>query len=112
MILQVNFEGHHYQVLTEVTEHKRYDSAFTKVNGFIKSINVNLHRNSNTSGWKLLVGWNDSSTDWVPLKDLKQSKPVELVGYAVANEIRDKPAFRSWVMETLRHQDRIISKVK
>ena len=31
--------------------------------------------------------------------------------YAVANEISDEPAFNWWVKETLRHRDRIISKV-
>ena len=31
---------------------------------------------------------------------------------AAANEISDEPAFNWWVKETLRHRDRIISKVK
>ena len=52
---QVDSEGHHYQVLTEVTEHKRYDKAITNVNGFIKSIDGNLHRKRTTHVWKLLV---------------------------------------------------------
>ena len=42
-----------------------------------------------TRGWKLVVEWEDRSVNWVPLKDLKQSNPVELAGYSVANEICD-----------------------
>ena len=56
--------------------------------------------------------WKDGSVDWVPLKDLKQSNPVELAEYDVANEISDEPAFNWWVKETLRQIYRIISKIK
>ena len=55
MISQVDSEGHHYQVLTEVTEHKGYDRDITMVNGFTKYSNGNLHCKRETSGLKLLV---------------------------------------------------------
>ena len=112
MMSQVDSEGHHYQVLTEVTDHNKYDSAIAKVDGFIKSISGNLHRKRLTRGWKLLLEWKDVSVDWVPLKDLKQSNPVYLAGYAVLNEISDESTLNWWVTDTLRHRDRIISKVK
>ena len=112
MMSQFDSEGHNHHVLTEMTDYKNYDSAISKVGGFIKSISGNLHRKRTIRGWKLLVEWKYGSVDWVPLKDLKQSKPVELVEYSVANEICDEPAFNCWVKDTLRHMDRIISKVK
>ena len=56
--------------------------------------------------------WKDGSVDGVPLKDLKQSNPVELSEYSVASEISDELTLNWWVTETLRHRDRIISKVK
>ena len=105
---QVDSEGHNYQVLTEVTDHNKDDSAIAKVDGF----SGNLHQKRITRGWKLLVEWKDGSVDWVPLKNLKQSNPVELAEYAVENEINDKPAFNWWVKEILRHINMIISKVK
>ena len=71
MMSQVDSEGHHYQVLTEVTDHKKDDIDISKVGGFIKSSSDNLHRKRTNSGWKLLVEWKDGSVDWVPLKDLK-----------------------------------------
>ena len=43
MISKVDYEGHHYWVLTEVTDHDRDDSIITKVNGFINSIHRNLN---------------------------------------------------------------------
>ena len=48
MLSQVDSEGHHYQVLTEVVDHKRYDSTITKVGGLIKYINGKLHRKRKT----------------------------------------------------------------
>ena len=109
---QVDSECHHYQLLTEVNDHKKDDSDKAKVDGFIKSSSWKLHRKRTTRGWKLLLEWKNFSVDWVPLKDLKQSNPVELAEYAVGNEISDEPAFNWWVNETLRHRYRIISKVK
>ena len=112
MISQVDSEGHHYQLLTEVTDHKKDDSDISKVGGFIKSSSGNLHRKRTNRGWKLLVECKDGSVDWVPIKYLKQSNPVELAEYSVANDISGEPAFNWWVKETLRHRDRIISKVQ
>ena len=43
MLSQVDSVVHHYQVWNVVTDHNRYDRYITKVNGFIKSINKNLH---------------------------------------------------------------------
>ena len=61
---------------------------------------------------ELLVEWQDGSVYWVPLKDLKQSNPVELAEYTVANDISDEPAFNWWVRDTVRHRYRIVAKVK
>ena len=56
--------------------------------------------------------WKDGSVDCVPLKELKQSNPVDLSEYSVANEISDEPNFNCWVKDTLRHRDMIIYRVK
>jgi hypothetical protein len=46
------------------------------------------------------------------LKDLKESNPIEVAEYAVANRIDQEPAFKWWVPHTLQKRNRIISKVK
>ena len=51
-----------------------------------------MHRRT-TKGWQLLLQWKDGSTSWTPLKDLKESNPVEVAEYAVANKIANEPAF-------------------
>jgi hypothetical protein len=56
------------------------------------------------------VRWNDSTTSWIPLKVLKESKPVEVADYVVANILASEPAFKWWVPYTLKKRERIIAK--
>jgi hypothetical protein len=65
-----------------------------------------------TKGWVLLLQWKDGSTTWFPLKDLKESNPIEVAEYAVANKLLHEPAFAWWVPDVLQKRDRIISAVK
>ena len=65
-----------------------------------------------TCGWKLLIQWKDGSEQWIPLKDMKESHPVECAEFAKARGIADEPAFVWWVPYTLRKRDVIISSVK
>jgi hypothetical protein len=46
------------------------------------------------------------------LKDLKESNPIEVSEYAVANKIDHEPAFVWWVPNTLHMRNRIIKAVK
>ena len=49
---------------------------------------------------------------WHRLADIKESYPVQLAEYAVANGIDHEPAFKWWVKKTLKRKERTISKVK
>lgn len=63
-------------------------------------------------GWTILCQWKDGSTDWVDSRYVKDSNPIELAKYVVANCIQEEPSFKWWVLETLRMRIRIIGKVK
>ena len=65
-----------------------------------------------TQGWDLLVQWKDGAESWIPLKDMKESNPVDVAEFAKAKGIDDEPAFAWWVPFVLRKRDVIISKVK
>jgi hypothetical protein len=69
-----------------------------------------LHRT--TQGWHLLVHWHDGTTSWEPLQNLKESNPVEIAEYAIANKLVEEVAFHWWVPLSLRKRDRIIANVK
>jgi hypothetical protein len=55
-----------------------------------------------TQGWQFLCQWKDGSTNWVALKDTKNSYPVQVADYAVANHVDDEPAFSPWVPTILK----------
>jgi hypothetical protein len=51
------------------------------------------------------VKWADGTESWIPLKDLKESHPIETAKFAKARSIADEPAFAWWVPYTLRKRD-------
>ena len=61
-----------------------------------------------TVGWKFLVKWANSSRQWIELKILKESTPVQVAKYATARNIGEEPAFAWWVSYVLRKRDVII----
>ena len=58
------------------------------------------------------IKWNDGSTTWNKLKDIKYYYPVQLVEYAVENRVSEEPTFAWWVKFVLRKRDSIISKTQ
>jgi hypothetical protein len=109
---QCDSEGRSFLVLNEIVDHAKDHSAVPMTEGFTVGFNGNRVPKKTTRGWKLLCQWKDGATSWVPLVELKDSNPVELAEYAVANRIDQEPAFRWWVAEVLRKRNRIIAKLK
>ena len=106
----VNDEGHRHVSLDSIVDHKS-DQALSKDDAFIELKGKRIRRMT-TKGWQLCVQWKDGSTSWEHLKDLKESNPIQVAEYAVANSIDDEPAFAWWVPYTLKKKLRIIVKIK
>ena len=102
ILSQVDSEGHSYMLLDKISDHRSNGHAIQKEDGYYKGRNGNKHKKKATRGWDLHVNWKDGTSDWVALKDLKQSNPIELAEYAIRNKISDEPAFSWWVTDTLR----------
>ncbi len=62
-------------------------------------------------GWKFLVEWSNGSRQWIDLKLLKESNPVQVVEYATSCNIAKEPAFAGWVPYVLRKRDAIVKAV-
>ena len=112
MFAQVDSEGHRYQLLQEITDHRKDWLVIPILDGMIHSYNVNMVPNKTTLLWDLLVQWKDGSSIWIPLKYLKASNTVELAKYAAGKCLDIDPAFKEWVRDVLRCRNKIISKVK
>ena len=81
------------------------DDAFVTLNGIKRPVIT-------TRGWDVQVRWQDESTSWIPLADIKESNPIQVAEYAIANDLAMEPAFRWWVTKVLRKRDRIIKRVQ
>ena len=112
LLSQVDEEGHRQMMLSDIFDHRKSDSAIPMSEGTFKTHTGATRRKITTLGWEICVLWKDGSTDWVALKDLKQSYPVHIAEYAIRNEIENEPAFAWWVPYTIRKEKRILSKIK
>ena len=112
MFAQVDTEGKQYLLMNEIIDHRADDSALRGTDGFVTIRNGNRVPKKTTRGWELLVMWRDGSSQWIKLKDIKDSYPVQVAEYTDANKIATEPAFNWWVQDILRKRNRIVSKVK
>ncbi|CAJ1931365.1 unnamed protein product [Cylindrotheca closterium] len=69
-------------------------------------------RRHTTAGWDFYVTWKGGSSNWIPLKDMKESFPIEVAVYAISKGIQDEPAFAWWIPHVVRKQKRFLGKVK
>ena len=79
---------------------------------FIKMRTGTKRRRKTTKGWEILIKWKDDSTNWVALKDVKESYPVQVAEFAISNCIAEEPAFAWWVPFMMKKRNRILAKVK
>ena len=89
------------QRLLESIEDHRVDGSQATIQG-----------SKTTRGHELKCAWKDGTTTWIPLKDLKESYPIETAEFAVAMDLIESPAFKWWVPYTLKKRDQIIAKVQ
>jgi len=97
MMAQSDPEGNRHMIFREIVDHQVSDDAIKKEEGFTISYNGNVHPKKTTKGWDISVEWRDGSTSWLLLRDVKDSNPLELAQYAIANGIQEEPAFKWWV---------------
>ena len=109
MYSQVDANGHHHTLLDSIIDYEKTDSAVDKEDAYIITSSGQRRLRQTTLGWNLLVAWKDGSQQWVPLKIMKESNPVEVAEFAVARNIDSESAYRWWVPYTLRKRDRIIA---
>jgi hypothetical protein len=101
----VDQEGRSYTMLSKIVDHEVSDNAVKLTDDNIGNMPYT------TKGWKLLVAWKDGTTTLVPLREMKNSFPLETAEYAKSNGISHELAFRWWVPYVLRQRARNIGKV-
>ena len=112
MFAQVDQEGQRLLLLEEIIDHRSTRDAVTQADAYVNDSNGRRRRRQTTKGWELLMKWKDGSETWVPLKDAKESFPVQIAEYSVQARIQEEPAFAWWVPYVFKKRSQIISKVK
>ena len=100
MLGQVDEHGYMYRMLDTIEDH-RTDGTEATISGAYT-----------TRGHEIKCAWTDGTKTWVPLKDLKESYPIECAEFAISAQLTESPAFSWWVPYTLRKRDKIIAKVQ
>ena len=94
MLTQVDHEGYSTTLTNGIVDSNKDEAfAFSKSDKFVITRRGLRRLRKSTVGWKMLVQWKDGSEMWVPLKDMKDSYPVETVEFVRARNIDDEVAF-------------------
>ena len=112
LFAQVDDKRNHQVLMNEIIDYRTNGTELKQQDAFIMTKTGTKYRRETTKGWELLVEWKDGSTNWVSLKDIKESYLVEVAEFALATRISMEPAFAWWVLFVLKKRNRILAKVK
>jgi hypothetical protein len=113
MLSQIDSDGYSTALMQGIIDYKKDEAtAIPKTDKWVVTSRGQRRLRMSTVGWKLLVQWRDGTETWIPLKDMKESHPVETAEFARARGIDDEVAFAYWVPFTLRKRDVIISAIQ
>ena len=110
IIARVDDEGNKHLMMDEIEDHHVLEDAIPISKGTFMTKQGTKRKKRTTRGWDLLVRWKDGSNNWISLKDLKASYPIEAMEYDIKNNIQDEPAFAWWIPFVKRKTASIISK--
>ena len=109
---QCDSSGYRFRVLEEIIDHRQTDAALVGDARFRTLRNGMRVPIKSTRGHQFCVKFKGNETEWLDVKTVKESNPIEAAEFAVAMGLADEPAFSWWVKDVLRHKASIISKVK
>ena len=112
LFAQIDDEGNRQVLMDEIIGHRSNKHAVKQQDAFNTTKTGTRRRREKTKGWELLVRWYDGGTDWIALKDMKESYPVQVAEYAVSSHISEEPAFTCWSPSVLKKRNSIIAKTK
>jgi len=92
MWAQCDLDGHQRVLLDAIVDCKVDGHAIKMADRFIV-IDGKRHLQKTAAGWHLCLQWKDGSAAWSGLADAKESHPVEVAEFAVAQGIDHEPAF-------------------
>ena len=101
MYAQCDDEGQQYLLFGSILAHKTDGHALSVMDQDV-GVCGRSSKHKTTKGWHLCVQWEDGTTTWEILSDLKESHPIQVAEYSLAQRIGHEPAFNWWVTHVLK----------
>jgi hypothetical protein len=111
MFMELDADDYLSFLLYEIVDHNSSGEATKMANKYFTTKTGTKQMRQTTQGWKFLVQWANGTCQWIALKILKESNPVQVVEYVSARNLSEEPAFAWWVPYVLRKRDVIVSAV-
>ena len=110
--LECDNEGRRSQMLDRIIECRKGPDAINIGEEYFTSRNGRKSRIKTTKGWSFLVRWIDGQESWIPLKDIKESYPIDVAEHVMKYGLVEEPAFKWWVPYVIKKRDQIVSAIK
>ena len=108
----VDSDGHQYRFFGDILNYCKTPNAVAIDDATVVERNRRRYQRKTTSVWNLLIWMKDLSNQFYPLKDTKESYPVQVDEYAVAKFISNETVFSWWVPYTIKKRNFIIAAIK
>ncbi len=102
IFLESDADGYSSSLLYEIVDHKSSGEATKMADKYLLTKTGTKWMGQTTQGQKFLVQWANGTRQWIDLKILKESNPVQVAEYVTARNIAEEPAFAWWVPYVLR----------
>ena len=93
MLTRVDFNRHVTMTLDCILDFEKDDTIYGIQNKYLYEKNGRRRLRKSTWGWKLKVLWKDRSTNFIPLKDIKELNPIEVAEFTKAYNIHNGQDF-------------------
>ncbi len=109
IFMESDADGFSSSLLYHIVDHKCSEEATTMADKYFVTKTGTKQMHQTTVGWKFLVEWANGSRQWIELKILKESNPIQVTEYTMACNIGEDAAFAWWVPYVLHKRDVIVS---
>ena len=103
LLSQVDSEGFTLTVFDSILAYSKDESAVKKEDFYFRTRSGTKRMRKTTCGWKILVLWKYGLETWFPLKDMKESHPLEMAEFDKSRGIDKHLVFAWWVPFTVQN---------
>ena len=97
LFAQIDDDGNRQVLMNKIIDYQTNGTELKQQDAFVTTKTGTKCRRETTKGWELLIEWKNGSTNWVSLKDIKESYPVQVTEFALATRISMETVFAWWV---------------